>query len=106
MRELHDGIELLPEEREGGPVVWKNWDKWVDRCEQVITWVDHQVVESQKSQSPESEAWRKRGFVCGVPWPTFRKAVENYRTWIEAAEGGNKALKKQLIFAHNDVSLG
>src|SRR5690606_30217857 len=29
MRELHDGVELLEEERWGGPNVWRNWDKWV-----------------------------------------------------------------------------
>ncbi|OBT52549.1 hypothetical protein VE04_07752, partial [Pseudogymnoascus sp. 24MN13] len=30
MRELHDGIELLETERDEGPFVWRNWDKWVE----------------------------------------------------------------------------
>jgi choline kinase len=43
MRELHDGIELPDEEREAGAFVWRNWDKWVGRCEEVISWIDGQV---------------------------------------------------------------
>ena len=31
MRELHDGIELQEQERDDGPFVWQNWDKWLDR---------------------------------------------------------------------------
>lgn len=105
MRELHDGIDLLPQEREGGPFVWRNWDKWVDRCEQVISWVDHKVLQAKEKPTPDTEAWKARGFVCGVPWPTFRKAVEAYRKWLEASQGGKKGLEKQLVFAHNDVRL-
>ncbi len=39
MRELHDGIELLDKERAAGPAIFLNWDKWVDRCEEVISWL-------------------------------------------------------------------
>jgi choline kinase len=105
MRELHEGIELLREEREAGPFVWQNWDKWVNRCEQVVTWLDQQILESNNGnvQSP-SDKWKKRGFVCGVEWPVFRKTVEKYRKWLEEQYGGLDKLNERLVFAHNDVS--
>lgn len=100
MRELHDGIELQENERLGGPAVFRNWDNWVDRCEQVISWLDKEILLNRPDRS---EPWRKRGLICGVPWATFRKAVENYRLWLVDHLGGVKEVKRQLIFAHNDV---
>jgi choline kinase len=105
MRELHDGIELLEEEREGGPMIFKNWDKWVDRCEQVTTWLDKEVESPQNEIKAATEPWRRRGYVCGVPWAVFRRAVENYRLWLIASCGGIDEIKRQLVFAHNDVCL-
>lgn len=104
MRELHDGIDLLEEERDSGPFVWVNWDKWVDRCEQVITWVDKQIL-SQRQDQPgsKSKPWKSRGLVCGVEWPFFRKTVDKYRKYIIERHGGQKGIKEQLVFAHNDV---
>lgn len=104
MKELHEGIELLREEREGGPMVLKNWDKWVDRCEQVINWLDKEIQSEHNDVKAQSEPWRRRGFVCGVPWPMFRKAVDDYRKWLVAGCGGTQGIKRQLVFAHNDVS--
>lgn len=104
MRELHEGIELQENEREGGPIVFKNWDKWVDRCEQVTNWLDKEIQLKHNEIRAQSEPWRRRGFVCGVPWPAFRKAVENYRKWLVASCGGESEIKRQLVFAHNDVS--
>jgi choline kinase len=103
MRELHDGIDLLEEEREGGPVIFKNWDKWVDRCEQVTTWLDKELGSPQNEEKAATEPWRRRGYVCGVPWAIFRKAVDNYRVWLIASCGGISEIKRQLVFAHNDV---
>lgn len=104
MRELHDGIELLEEERNGGPFIWKNWDKWVDRCEQIITWLDKEIMSSQGDSDQQAEPWMKRGFVCGVPWPQFRKMVDSYRKWLNASYGGTDGIRNQLVFSHNDVS--
>lgn len=104
MRELHEGIDLLDDEREGGPAVFKNWDKWVDRCEQVTGWLDKEILSAANDPKTPSETWRRRGFVCGVQWPLFRKAVENYRKWLVATCGGLTEIKRQLVFAHNDVS--
>ena len=104
MRELHEGIELLEEEREGGPSVFNNWDKWVDRCEQVISWLDKEILSPENERKAQYEPWRRRGFVCWVPWPVFRKAVENYREWLVASCGGSQGVAQQLVFAHNDVS--
>lgn len=103
MRELHDGIELLDDEREGGPMIFKNWDKWVDRCEQVTSWLDRELESPQNETKAAAEPWRRRGFVCGVPWAVFRKAVDNYRLWLIASSGGIDEIKRQLVFAHNDV---
>ncbi|KAL4880954.1 kinase-like domain-containing protein [Aspergillus karnatakaensis] len=106
MRELHEGIDLLDEEREGGPMVNHNWDKWVDRCEQVISWIDQEVTSEHNASKAASEPWRRRGYVCGVPWPTFRKAVEDYRKWLAVNSGGVHEIKRQLVFAHNDTQYG
>lgn len=103
MRELHEGIDLLEEEREGGPAVFKNWDKWVDRCEQVTSWLDKEILSPDNKRKSQQEPWRRRGFVCRVPWPVFRKAVEDYRKWLIANCGGWYGVKQQLVFAHNDV---
>ncbi|KAJ5581603.1 Choline kinase N-terminal [Penicillium sp. DV-2018c] len=106
MRELHDGIELLEEEREGGPMIFKNWDKWMDRCEQVMTWLDKELESPHNEAKAALEPWRRRGYVCGVKWSVFRKAVENYRRWLVASSGGLDEIKRQLVFAHNDTQYG
>jgi choline kinase len=106
MRELHEGIDLLKEEREAGPFVWQNWDKWVQRCEQVVTWLDQQVKEStQDSTQSPADKWKKRGLVCGVEWPVFRDTVVKYRKWLEDQYGGIDKINERLVFAHNDVSI-
>jgi choline kinase len=101
MRELHDGIELLKEEREAGPNVWKNWDKWVGRSERVISWVDRKMI--SEARDTKLDAWKDRGLICGVEWPVFRRAVERYREWLNGKYEGAAAIKQQLVFAHNDV---
>ncbi|KAL1856190.1 hypothetical protein Plec18170_004059 [Paecilomyces lecythidis] len=106
MRELHEGIELLEEERTGGPSVFNNWDKWVDRCEQVISWLDKEILSPENERKAQYEPWRRRGLVCGVPWPVFRKTVENYRKWLVASCGGPQGVRQQLVFAHNDAQYG
>lgn len=106
MRELHDGIELLPEERERGPFVWQNWDKWVDSCETIITWLDEQIMNGNPGpQRRKLDSWRSRGLVCGVTWPHFRQTVDRYREWLEIQYGGAGKVRDALVFAHNDVSL-
>lgn len=104
MRELHDGIELLKEERDGGPTVWKNWDNWVERTAQVVSWTDHKVLSGAKtSRASGLNAWRNRGLICGVEWARFHQAVEKYRAWLIERLGGLETIKKQMVFAHNDV---
>lgn len=106
MRELHDGIELLDKERDDGPFLWLNWDKWKDRCEEVITYLDQQILASQKSSSSSrAEDWKKHGLICGVEWSVFRSAVRQYRDWLYEQYGGPAGLRQRLVFAHNDVSL-
>ena len=105
MRELHEGIDLLKHEREAGPFVWQNWDKWVDRCEQVVTWLDQQILEGRNDPAQSAaDRWKKRGFVCGVQWPMFRQMVEKYRKWLEQQYGGIDKINERMVFAHNDVS--
>ncbi|KAF2119974.1 hypothetical protein BDV96DRAFT_485973 [Lophiotrema nucula] len=107
MRELHEGIDLLPKEREDGPFVWRNWDKWVQRCEQIVTWLDQQVSETSRSSSTSpADAWKKRGFVCGMQWPFFQQTIEKYRKWLEDQYGGRDKVNDRLVFAHNDTQYG
>ncbi|SMQ48083.1 unnamed protein product [Zymoseptoria tritici ST99CH_3D7] len=107
MRELHDGIELLDQERDDGPFVWRNWDKWLQRVEQIVTWMDSQIAAQDPNTKPTgSKAWMRRGYICGVPWQQFKAVVEKYRAWLKAQYGGSKHLREQLVFAHNDTQYG
>ena len=99
MRELHDGMELLEKEREEGPFVWMNWDKWVDRCEEVISDLDKKVLTGQKVRG---ELWMQRGLVCGVEWPLFKATIDKYRKWLDEYYGKG-GINTHLVFAHNDV---
>ena len=105
MRELHDGIELLEDERRAGPFVWRNWDKWVARCEEVVKWIDRKVLsDGNEKKPPRPNHWKKLGLVCGVEWPVFRTTVDRYREWLDKQYGGPSKLREQLVFAHNDAS--
>ncbi len=105
MRELHDGIELLEEELDEGAFIWRNWDKWKDRCEEVISYLDQQILAGQKGlTTTRSEEWKKRGLVCGVEWSVFRSAVRRYRNWLSEQYGGAEGIRRKLVFAHNDVN--
>lgn len=107
MRELHDGIDLLEEEREEGAFIWRNWNKWVDRCEEVISWLDNQILAiKQGSTAPPSGEWKERGLVCGVEWSLFRRTVEKYRKWLFDQYGGPAGIRQKLVFAHNDTQYG
>ncbi|KIV95825.1 hypothetical protein PV10_03431 [Exophiala mesophila] len=112
MRELHDGIDLLDSEIDSGPAVFASWDKWVDRVEKIITFLDQQVLAAQQEQASDDTSpkpnprYTRRGFICGVEWPIFRKAYDEYRRRIVGQYGGTKKLNSSLIFAHNDTQYG
>ncbi|KAK0100529.1 hypothetical protein ONS95_006989 [Cadophora gregata] len=102
MRELHDGIDLLENEREEGPFVWLNWDKWVNNCEKVISYLDKEILSGKESKD---ELWRSRGLVCGVEWPQFKAAIDKYRKWLDSYYGKG-GVNRRLVFAHNDTQYG
>ncbi len=102
MRELHEGVELLAEEKDQGPGVWKNWDKWLNQVEKTVLFLDKQVI--AKAQNLPGGEWKARGFVCGVQWPVFKALVDKYRQHLEAYYGGAAKIREKLVFAHNDVS--
>lgn len=107
MRELHEGIDLLEEERDRGPFIWQNWDKWVQRCEDVISQLDLQTIRcNQKAETECAEGFRKGELVCGVEWSVFRLTVDRYRKWLDEQHGGPSGVRQDLVFAHNDVSIG
>ncbi|USP80305.1 uncharacterized protein yc1106_07579 [Curvularia clavata] len=107
MRELHEGIDLLKKEREAGPFVWQNWDKWVNRCEHIVNWMDQKVRESSKAPSKaSSDDLKKRGYVCGVEWPVFKQMIYKYRKWLEDQYGGIDKINERMVFAHNDTQYG
>lgn len=107
MRELHDGIELLGDERDAGAFVWSNWDKWKGRCEEIVSWLDAQMLAGNGAPTGyKTNRWKTRGLVCGVEWPLFRQSVEAYRRWLEHKCGGLEQVKSRLVFAHNDTQYG
>ncbi|KEF56287.1 uncharacterized protein A1O9_07868 [Exophiala aquamarina CBS 119918] len=119
MRELHEGIDLLESELEAGPAVFINWDKWVDRVQRVACFLDEQVrLVAEKSSSADSVGgaanikskinpnYTRRGLICGVEWPVFRRVYEAYRARLVKDSGGPKAIRSNLVFAHNDTQYG
>ncbi|TAQ83169.1 hypothetical protein B7494_g8509 [Chlorociboria aeruginascens] len=107
MRELHDGIELLDHERDDGPFVWQNWDKWADRCQEIVSYLDNLVLQGDAERERGGrEIWRQRGFICGVKWSQFKEVVDRYRKWLDEYSGGKRGIKEKLIFAHNDTQYG
>ena len=104
MRELHDGVDLLKEEKDQGPSVWCNWDKWLNQAEKTVLYLDKQVLSGSKApiRSPR-DAWKERGFVCGVEWHVFRSTIEKYRKFLLDHYGSAQKVRERLVFAHNDV---
>ncbi|KAK7750412.1 hypothetical protein SLS62_007600 [Diatrype stigma] len=107
MRELHEGMELLDEEREAGPAIWKNWAQWLPNVEPAITFLDKKILEGNLGpvRGP-ADAWKERGLVLGVEWPTFKAMVEKYRKYLEDRYGDPKVIRDHLVFAHNDTQYG
>ncbi|QPC72650.1 hypothetical protein HYE68_003402 [Fusarium pseudograminearum] len=111
MRELHEGIDLLPHEREGGPATWKSWDQWLDNVERIATYLDNEYekhVEGQHGQQGSvAHAWKSRGYVCGTTWPEFRNMMTKYRVHLNSFyKGGQREVKDSLVFAHSDTQYG
>lgn len=105
MRELHSGIDLLEEERDGGPTLFKNWDSWVENVERRSLFLDELVAANDVVGSAGgSDCWKQTGFVCGVEWPKFKAMVDKYRHFLVQFYG-SEGLRQKLVFAHNDVSL-
>ncbi|KAI4593630.1 hypothetical protein KJ359_009114 [Pestalotiopsis sp. 9143b] len=107
MRELHDGIEVLDEEREAGPGTFKAWDHWIDNVEKVITYLDEKILSGNPGpiRSP-ADSWKNRGLVLGVEWPKFKETYMKYRERVEAYYGGSQGVNDQLVFAHSDTQYG
>ncbi|KAF1733126.1 putative choline kinase [Beauveria bassiana] len=108
MRELHDGIELLPSERDGGPGIWKNWDQWLDNVARIVQFLDkdlHNVPEGSRANSVV-HAWKANGYVCGAPWPQFLDAVVKFRAYLDSFYKSAKAIRESLVFAHSDTQYG
>jgi choline kinase len=107
MRELHEGIELLDSEVDTGPTIFLNWDKWVDRCEKVIKWLDEQVHQAEGEKEPKPKAeYTRLGLICGVEWLVFRQTYDKYRKQLIKESGGDSGIRKKLVFAHNDTQYG
>ncbi|KAI5921163.1 kinase-like domain-containing protein [Camillea tinctor] len=107
MRELHDGIELLEEERAAGPSVLKNWDNWLDRVSRAITFLDQKILAGNLGPIKNaSGAWKGRGLICGVEWPMFKAMVDKYRQFLVDRYGGPQVIRDHLIFAHSDTQYG
>ncbi|KAI1755962.1 kinase-like protein [Xylaria castorea] len=107
MRELHDGMELLEDEKDGGPAVLKNWDNWLSRVSQAISFLDAKILEGNPgSVGNAADAWKERGFICGTDWPTFKAMFDKYRQYLFDRYGGSKVVREHLVFCHNDTQYG
>jgi len=95
MRELHDGLPLLDEERQKGPSVWKN----------IHSWAEPAKVRLLQLAKKEPGAVQR---VLGVEdIETFFKAIEKYKAWVYEHENyTDESIKNDLVFAHNDAQYG
>lgn len=104
MRELHNGVDLLEEEKDDGPTVFRNWDCWVGNVEKRTLFLDQQVgAYNSAAEAVPRDYWKKGGFVCGTEWAQFQAMVDRYREFLVKSYGGNSAIREKLVFAHNDV---
>jgi choline kinase len=107
LRELHDGLPLNDKDLDSGPFIWCIWDKWVERCEEVCTVLDAEILKSDRTADEgRGNSWRERGLICGTEWAVFRRTVERYREFLYENYGGPEGTRTNLIFAHNDVNQG
>ncbi|KAI1433571.1 kinase-like protein [Xylaria sp. CBS 124048] len=107
MRELHDGMPLLREEKDGGPAVLKNWDHWLTRVSQAISFLDKKIMAGNLGPVKNAaDAWKRRGFICGTDWPTFKAMFDKYRQYLFDAYGGPQVVRDHLVFCHNDTQYG
>lgn len=105
MRELHSGIDLLKEERDGGPTLFKNWDCWMENVERRSLFLDKLAAGKDAARpSGASHLWKQGGYVCGVEWPKFKAMVDKYREFLVQFYG-SEGIHEKLVFAHNDVGL-
>lgn len=94
MRELHDGIQLLPEERQMGPKVWTNLEKWLPRAFEKLS-----ILEKQDTGST------KRILQVDTT-DQFVFVLDRYKQWIVEKYGGIEKINDELVFAHNDAQNG
>ncbi|KAG6008431.1 hypothetical protein E4U21_004453 [Claviceps maximensis] len=109
MRELHDGVDLLPLEREAGPNVWKNWDQWLANVAKITAYLDQEYEKNQNAPAHSDSvvhAWKANGYVCGAPWDDFIRMVVKYRAHVENCYKTKRTIKDRLVFAHNDTQYG
>ncbi|AOW05525.1 kinase-like domain-containing protein [Yarrowia lipolytica] len=99
MRELHDHVRLLPEERMSGPGVWVNFEKWGVRAKEVL-----EILDNRAKTNPAAE-WTCQTVVQSS-WDEFLTMVAKYRSWLEHKHGGAESINKKLVFAHNDTQYG
>ncbi|RWA13313.1 hypothetical protein EKO27_g1750 [Xylaria grammica] len=107
MRELHDGMELLEDEKDDGPAVLKNWDRWLTRVSQAISFLDAKILAGNLGPVRNAaDAWKERGLICGTDWPTFKAMFDKYRQHVFDRYGGSKVVREHLVFCHNDTQYG
>uniref|UniRef100_A0A060T9E8 ARAD1C37510p n=1 Tax=Blastobotrys adeninivorans TaxID=409370 RepID=A0A060T9E8_BLAAD len=93
MRELHDNIPLHRSERNAGPAVWLNVDKWLSRAKQVL-----EACELKTPGTIER--------VLHSDFATFVNVTEKYRSWLYNQYGDWTRLCAQVVFCHNDTQYG
>ncbi|KAJ2974709.1 hypothetical protein NUW58_g8569 [Xylaria curta] len=107
MRELHDGMELLEEEKDGGPAVLKNIDHWLGRVSKAAYFLDATLLEERLGRVTDTvKTWKDYGFVCGTDWPTFKAMFDRYRQYVFDRYGGENVVREHLVFCHNDTQYG
>lgn len=88
MKELHTGIKLLKWERERGPSVFKNIEKWLPVVKTIIQNPDLGFEEEE---------------IIRTSLTLLESKFEEYKNWVY---GKYKDLNHALVFCHNDTQYG
>ncbi|ODQ65340.1 kinase-like protein [Nadsonia fulvescens var. elongata DSM 6958] len=94
MRELHDNIKLLPEERAEGPSSWANLSKWSLRAKKVM-----EILELRTPGITQE-------ILQVGSWDELMSMRDRYKEWLYEKYGGEERINSELVFAHNDTQYG
>ena len=102
MRELHDGVPLLPLERLKGPVVWLNLNSWIPVMKEII---QKRRAQGSRYFGKEGEELKQGNVILGAQFHIFEALLLKYRNYMNRKYRPEQ-IREQLVYCHNDAQYG